>query len=329
MAALAHVTVHRSQFPEQVRHDLLQSLRSRQVNHKFHYDSLRQVRQWLALHQACAPSRVDPDCAAIFDHGFTAAAARIAASKVQLVSLGCGGGRKDARLLQTLCRTGKKVSYTPIDVGLAMVLAALQTVLEAMPETNCSPLVCDLASAEDLPVVLDEIVTEPSPRLLSFLGMIPNFEPQAIMPRLASLVRPQDCLLLSTNLAPGRDYAAGLQRILPLYDNDLTRDWLMTFLLDLGIEISAGKLDFVIENSRTLGGKRVAAYFHFTTRQVIGIEDESVEFRSGDSLRLFFSYRHTVALIHDLLRPHGLEVLDQWMAPSQEEAVFLVARARP
>ena len=326
MTSLAHVTVHRSQFPEQVRHDLLQSLRSRQVNHKFHYDTLRQIRKWLALHQACAPSRVDADCAAIFDHGFTAAAARIAAPKVQLVSLGCGGGRKDARLLQILCRSGKQVSYTPIDVGLAMVLAALQTVREAMPGIDCSPLVCDLASVEDLPAILDQFVTEPGPRLLSFLGMIPNFEPQIILPRLSSLVRAEDLLLLSANLAPGPDYAAGLQRILPLYDNALTRDWLMIFLLDLGIEHRAGKLDFRIEEGSAAGLKRIAAYFHYTTRQAVIIDDESLEFGAGDSLRLFFSYRHTTAMIHDLLHPHGLMVLDQWVAPSAEEAVFLVIR---
>jgi L-histidine Nalpha-methyltransferase len=328
MTSLAHVAVHRSQFPEQVRQDLLLSLRSGKVNHKFHYDSFRQVRKWLALHQACSPSRADSNCAALYDHAFSEAAARITAPNVHLIGLGCGGGRKDARLLQTLSQADKQVSYTPIDVGLAMVLAALHTVLEAIPKANCSPLICDLASAEDLPVVLDQIAERSSPRLLSFLGMMPNFEPQMILPRLSSLVRPQDCLLLSANLAPGPDYAAGLQRILPLYDNDLTRDWLMTFLLDLGIETSAGALHFVIEDGCAVGLKRIAAYFHFTTRQAVCIDDESLEFHSGNSLRLFFSYRHTPALTRDLLCQHGLEVQDQWIAPSREEAVFLVVRAR-
>ena len=73
--------------------------------------------------------------------------------------------------------------------------------------------------------------------------MIPNFEPQVILPRLAGMIRPEDYLLLSANLAPGADYAAGVQRILPLYDNTLTREWLMTFLLDLGVEMGLGFLD--------------------------------------------------------------------------------------
>ena len=64
--------------------------------------------------------------------------------------------------------------------------------------------------------------------------MIPNFEPEQILPKLASLIRPNDFLLFSANLAPGKNYAAGVKKILPQYDNCLTRDWLMTFLIDLG-----------------------------------------------------------------------------------------------
>ena len=40
--------------------------------------------------------------------------------------------------------------------------------------------------------------------------MIPNFEPQIILPKLATLVRPKDFLLFSANLAPGKNYAAGV-----------------------------------------------------------------------------------------------------------------------
>ena len=77
--------------------------------------------------------------------------------------------------------------------------------------------------------------------------MIPNFEPQIILPKLASLVRPKDFLLFSANLAPGQNYAAGVKKVLPQYDNPLTRDWLMTFLLDLGVEQSDGELRFKID----------------------------------------------------------------------------------
>ena len=327
MPPLARVAVHASQFPHNVRRDLLESLRTRQVNHKFHYDSIKQTQQWLALHQACSPSRTDADCAAAYDRSFAAAAARIEAKRAYLIGLGCGGGQKDARLLRLLRESGKETFYTPSDVSTAMVLVAWQSAAAELPAEKCFPLVCDLATADDLPSVLVEFASADAARLISFFGMIPNFEPQVILPRLAALVRPGDLVLFSANLAPGTDYTNGVQRILPLYDNALTRDWLMTFLLDLGVEPTDGALRFVVENDPAGSGlKRVAAYFQFLRSRDIYVEAEKFEFRSGEQMRLFFSYRHTPMLVRDLLERHGLHVHDQWITKSEEEGVFLAGR---
>jgi len=101
---------------------LLESLRTRRVNHKFHYDSVKQTQQWLALHQAYSPSRTDPDCAAAYDRSFTAVASKMGSRRVHLIGLGCGGGQKDTRLLKLLRDSGRTVFYTPSDVSTAMVL---------------------------------------------------------------------------------------------------------------------------------------------------------------------------------------------------------------
>src|SRR3974390_1366345 len=102
MSLPVNVAIHPSQFPEKVRRDLLDSLRTRAVNHKFHYDSVKQTQKWLALHQAYSPSRNDVDCAATYDQAFQAAAAGIKGETIHLVGLGCGGGQKDTRLLELL-----------------------------------------------------------------------------------------------------------------------------------------------------------------------------------------------------------------------------------
>ncbi len=327
MSRLAQVAIHPSQFPAAVRRDLLASLRTRRVNHKFHYDSVKQTLQWLELHQAYSPSRTDPDCAAAYDRSFAAAATRVTSSRVHLVGLGCGGGQKDTRLLRRLRDAGRTVYYTPSDVSTAMVLVARGAAITVIPEENCFPLVCDLATADDLPVVLNGLPFDNAARLLTFFGMLPNFEPQVILPRLASLVRPADHLLFSANLAPGADYGAGVRRILPLYDNDLTRAWLMTFLLDLGVAAGDGELQFDVEEDPGGSGlKRVAAYFHFGRPREVRVDDEQVAFTTGESIRLFFSWRHTPALVQALLGQHGLKVLDQWITNSQEEGVFLASR---
>ena len=333
---MATISIHASQFPENVRHDLLASLRARKINHKFHYDSVRQTQQWLALHQMYSPSRNDKNCRAMYENAFEAAAAKIKAKSVHVIGLGCGGGQKDARLLKLLKAGGKDVFYTPCDVSAAMVLVARQTALAVVPEENCFPLVCDLATANDLwegcrvgdPNFLGTAARRPSQeitRLITFFGMIPNFEPQLILPKLAALVRPKDFLLFSANLAPGKNYAAGVKTVLPQYDNPPTREWLLTFLLDVGIERGDGGLNFKIENGAG-GLKRIVARFHFTRAVRFAIESEKFAFRRGDSLRLFFSYRYTPGLVRKNLSRHGLEVLDRWITQPGEEGVFLCRR---
>src|SRR6185369_7320409 len=106
MSSVIQVFVHTSQFPERVRRDLLASLRTRKVNHKFHYDSYKQTQKWLALHQAYSPARTNPGCAAIYRESFSAAARRLPAGRVHVVGLGCGGGQKETALLTALGETG-------------------------------------------------------------------------------------------------------------------------------------------------------------------------------------------------------------------------------
>jgi uncharacterized SAM-dependent methyltransferase len=196
-----------------------------------------------------------------------------------------------------------------------------------VPPQDCFPLVCDLSSADDLPAVLDALPVSDAARLITFFGMIPNFEPQVILPRLAGILRRADYLLFSANLAPGPDYAAGVQRILPLYDNALTRNWLMTFLLDLGVTATDGELHFSVEDDPNGNGlKRVAAYFRFLRPHEIQVDTQRFQFAVGESIRLFFSWRHTPALVRRLLSEHGLKVLDEWITQSGEEGVFLVSR---
>jgi hypothetical protein len=94
--ALADVTIHSSQFPENIRRELLDGLRAHRVNPKFHYDSHKQAQKWLALHEAFSPSRTDPGCLAIYDSAFAAAAERLAAEKVQVMRCESGAGADGA-----------------------------------------------------------------------------------------------------------------------------------------------------------------------------------------------------------------------------------------
>jgi uncharacterized SAM-dependent methyltransferase len=325
MSSIVRVAIHESQSPENVRRDLLKSLRTRRVNHKFHYDSIKQTNKWLALHQTYSPSRNDTDCAATYDRAFAAAVEKIQARSVHVIGLGCGGGQKDTRLLKLLRIRKHAVSYTPSDVSVAMTLVAQRAARVVLPAERIFPLVCDLATAHDLPKVLSTHRAPRTTRLVTFFGMIPNFEPDEILPKLAALVRRGDWLLFSANLAPGDDYAAGVKRILPQYDNELTREWLLTFLLDLGVERGDGELKFSVE--RSVGGlRRIVANFRFRKSRRLVVEGNVFHFRAGEMVRVFFSYRYTPELVRAELVNHGLLVCEQRITKSGEEGVFLCRR---
>ncbi|HEV2330977.1 MAG TPA: L-histidine N(alpha)-methyltransferase [Verrucomicrobiae bacterium] len=326
MSAIANVAVHSSQFPEQIRRDLLESLRSRKIAHKFHYDSVKQTQKWLALHQQYSASRTDQNCRDVYERSFELAAKSIKSEKLHLIGLGCGGGQKDSRLLTVLKRRTRSLFYTPADVASAMVLTARRTALAVLPEKRIFPFVCDLQTATDLPSTLDLPHFRRPRRIITFFGMIPNFEPNDILPKLASLLHLKDILLFSANLAPGNDYGAGLKRILPQYDNALTRDWLLTFLLDLGISTADGVLLFKIEDAPG-NLKRIVASFRFKRPRRIKLEDEPFAFKAGDSVRLFFSYRYTPDRIRASLSAHNLDIQEEWITESGEEGVFLCAAA--
>lgn len=326
MPSAVNVAIHPSQFPENVRRDLLCSLCARRLNHKFLYDSRRQVQKWLALHEAHSPARRDDDCLKTYSRAFNEAAALIPAAGMHVLGLGCGGGQKETSLLKLLKAKRRKLLFTATDVSVPMVLVACAAARRILPPEKINAAVFDLATAKDLSAWLAPVLNPRMPRVFTFFGMIPNFEPQHILPRLASLVRPRDWLLFSANLAPGDIYAAGMKTVLPQYDNPLTRDWLLSCLKELGISRSDGVLRFSIE-AGGLGLKRFVARFQFVRFCRIEVEGKSCDFRPDDSLRLFFSYRYTRARVTTALARYGVLVKQAWVTGSGEEGVFLCRRA--
>jgi L-histidine Nalpha-methyltransferase len=310
-----HVAIDRSQFPDRVRADLIESLRKREIKHKFHYDSYKQAQKWLGLHEAHSPARTDPQTEQIYAEAFNRLANTARGKSVHVIGLGCGGGQKDAALLRDLSAP----IYTAVDVSLPLVITARERAKNHASETR--GVVCDLETAEEIRDELCECGA--SQRVLTFFGMMPNSEPDVILPRLARLVGRRDRLLLSANLAPGHNYRAGVARVLPQYDNALTKNWLLTFLYDLGVERDDGTVHFSIEQC---AGEllRIRVDYRFARDRTIRFDEEAFEFKRGESVRLFYSYRYTPERLQAELSKHALIVSEQWISATGEEGVFLI-----
>jgi L-histidine Nalpha-methyltransferase len=304
------VTIHDTQFPENLRGQLLDSLRSRQLNHKFHYQTYWQADKWRALHQTYAPNQ---GTQAAYDAAIQATVQSLQPAVV--VGLCCGYAEKEMRLLQALQPT----QFVACDTSLPIVLSAAQSAAKIIGENNCHRLLCDLQTATDL-----QNYFPPGPRLFTFFGSLHNFEPQKIFLRLAGLLQAGDHLLFSANLAPG----SNLMRIVPQYDNAMTFDWAFQILADLGFSRGDGVFQVRVEPCPMDPNLfRISIYFVFETDRVLSLENDRIVFKTGESLRLFFSYRYTPAVILDHLERVRLHCAGQWISKNGEEGVFLTKKS--
>jgi L-histidine N-alpha-methyltransferase len=316
-----NVRVHSSQFPDAVRRDLLESLRSRSFQQKFHYESVKQAQKWLALHEAYSPARRDQDCLATYQTAFSTLGVRIA-GPVHCVGLATGGGQKEAALLQALDRPG--LEFTACEVSVPLAIISTQATQKSGGHLVKDPIVCDLfhTPAQELRSLVDESASKK--RLFSCFGLIPNSPQSTLLEFWRNLLRPDDFLVFSANLAPGPDYGAGVTAVLALYDNQLTKDWLLTALLDLGLERDSGTLSLEIRSAEGL--KKITGIYRFMRDQTLWIAGAEILFRAEEELELFFSFRHQSSLLVPMLRHHGLDLLEQWISPPQDEGVFLCRR---
>jgi L-histidine Nalpha-methyltransferase len=315
-----HLAIHPSQFPDQVQAELRACLRAREIRHKFHYESYKQAQKWLQLHETHSPARTDPECLGLYDSAFDWLATQSIPTPTHVVGLGCGGGQKDAALLQRFKAAGAAVDYTAVDVSVPLVITAR---LRAAPVAKSTAgLVCDLETAEDLHQVFGE--SHANTQLFTFFGMMPNSEPHVILPRLQRLLRAGDSVTLSANLAPGPDYLQGVKRVFPQYDNLQTSAWLLTFLYDLGVERDDGTINFRIEEFSDLF--RIRADFRFVRPRNLKIGPDTIEFAAGEQVRLFYSYRYTAERLNEALGKYGLAVSRQWISNSGEEGIFLATK---
>ena len=316
------VTVHPSQFPEAVAAQLAAGLRHGEVPGKLHYLSWRQARAWLALHQRYAPYFTATDGVALYDRATANAVARLPHPPVTVISLGCGAGQKDALLLQRL-KPGPAL-YVPVDAGLDLLLGASQTAIDTLGPDAVRPQLMDLAAEDDWGRALAPVLDPQTPRVILFYGMLPGMDPALAGPRLRTLLRESDLLLLSANLAPGPNVTLGARAALPLYDNPETRAWLGLALEELGMDPQAGSWRFVVVEDGSLPGlSRIEVWFAPAEDATIRLGGELVVLKGGTPLRLLGSNRFSAPLVDAFARAHGLVVLDRQLSAEGDEGVFL------
>ncbi len=311
------LAVHPSQYPGPVRARLEKGLRELRLPGRFLYDSWAQANRWLAYHGAYSPSRIDSSTEAAYDAAYEAALDGMTPG-FRHVSLGCGGGTKDHRLLSAA--RPNVGTYMPIDTSPTLVVESAlrnRTLVSAV-----DPWVMDLEEA----LSPEAFGSHEEPRLFTAFGMVPNFELADFGDRLRRWLRTGDRIAISFNLSPGPQPEAA-PRIVPQYDNAPGRAWMTGALSELGLSVGAYELRF---EARTLGTDgetwQVVAWADPHSGQAFQLPHQRIEWPAGRPLRVLISNRLTARAARAALEAWDLAIEWERVDALEEEGVWVARR---
>lgn len=306
-----HLTVHDSCFPRERQDRLVRALEMHRIPPAQLYTSEAQASRWLAYHEAWSPAP-QPEVQAVYDRAF----AGLTRPFPTWVSLGAGGGAKEARALAS--GTHAPDRYLPSDASAALVVESMLRMSQSHPSLSSRGLVIDL----DVPLRRADFLTgDPRPALWLAFGILPN-APDTFLERLRTLLGPDDRVLLSANLSP-HPFPRGSGEIVAQYDNAEARAWLQGALVELGLHPARFELVVRPEPLRPDGRAwRIHGTARMLREQTVHVRGTDLRWPAGAELRIFRSDRFTPEGVRDRVAQAGLQISAEYIAPQENEGVF-------
>lgn len=319
------VSVHPSQHPARLAEQLERALTSRRLPAKLHYLTPQQARRWLAVHAAYAPSAGTIEATTTaYRRLFEDLAQQVKGRPVQIISLGCGGGQKDALLARALHEAGCPLRYLAVDAGQALVLLAADAVNEAARVREIRRLIADLEELQDWRVFVEQGSSGGEVQIFCAFGITPNADSDVLIAWLADQSRPGDQLLVSANLHDPEDPRHSLCAILPQYDNPETRLWLATFFTDLDWPVAPEQFAFHLQEQTSPA--RICATLTLPSSYEVWLDARKIEVPRDTCLEVFFSNRFRTSDMTAMLRRHGFDRSRSLETASSGEAVWHAAQ---
>lgn len=303
-----------------LRAGMVEGLRQRRLDPKYHYLTPAQAQAWLALHRAYSPFVTDPQTVAIYDTAFARVAQDWEPTGAQVLSLAAGGAAKELRLVRALQAAGKSVTATVSDISEELVRASRERLAGEGGLGEVRSVVVDLLGR---PPADAEWLGQGGKKIICCFGLMPNVEPLDIARRLAGLTGPEDVLLVGTNLAPEDNYEAGTHAVLAGYDNAGTRGWLGLLLDEIGLAAGERDIRFTVAPCASRPDiLQIVGTLHLRSAQTVTVSGETIQYAAGETVRLFYSNRYTPGRLERLFRDHGLAKTGVWVSPDATEGII-------
>ena len=259
-------------------------------------------RLWKKVHLSCSPFLHRTELQRLHCLPSTRIRKHFGRQSYSLLALGCADGTKESLLLKKL---PKPTSLLALDTNLSLARhAALR-----LPAFHKSARRGDLTSSLSLQFIFSQL--SPHPTLITLFGVLPNLNPLPLLRSIRRLMKKDDLLLFSANLAPGQSSHTGALRILPQYDNRPTRNWLEAAILRYRPKLPKGHLEFGVfpdPKQKTLAR----------------IEARWISLRKIHTV--FSSRRPTSSQVEAWIRSAHMRKLERYIDSLGEEGLWLVTR---
>ena len=259
-------------------------------------------RLWRKVHISCSPFLHRTELQRLHCLPSTRIRKHFGRQSYSLIALGCADGTKESLLLKKL---PKPISLLALDTNLTLARrAALR-----LPAFHKSARRADLTSSLSLQFLFSQL--RPHPTLITLFGVLPNLNPLPLLRSIRRLMKKDDLLLFSANLAPGQSFHTGALRILPQYDNRPTRNWLEAAILRYRPKLPKGHLEFGVfpdPKQKTLA--RIEARW-ISPRKIYTV---------------FSSRRPTSSQVEAWIRSANMRKLARYLDSHGEEGLWLVTR---
>ncbi len=232
-----------------------------------------------------------------------------------MVELGSGSSVKTRRLIAAALEAFGTLDYVPIDVSATALEGAAEALARRFPGLRVTGFVADYQTALAAAVSrLDD--AGGGPRLFVFLGSsLGNYEMDAaigLLSQVAGLMRPEDRLLLGTDLAKDRSILEAA------YDDaeGVTARFNLNILMRINRELQGGfDLDrFVHRAVYRPDRERVEMHLVSRAAQVVRIDaaELTIPFEADESIHTESSHKYSLERLNDLARRAGFAEEASW-----------------
>ena len=259
-------------------------------------------RLWKKVHLSCSPFLHRTELQRLHCLPSTRIRKHFGRESYSLLALGCADGTKESLLLKKL---PKHTSLLALDTNLCLARRAARR----LPAFQKSAHRADLTSSLSLQFLWSRL--SPHPTLITLFGVLPNLNPLPLLRSIRRLMKKDDLLLFSANLAPGQSSHTGALRILPQYDNRPTRNWLEAAILRYHPKLPKGHLEFgVFSDPKQKTLARIEARW-ISPRKIHTV---------------FSSRRPTSSQVEAWIRSAHMRKLERYLDSLGEEGLWLVTR---